>query len=345
MEKSNKGQLNTAGFQILETVISLGIVSVLLTVLLAAQKSTQLQQNTYYRTVARQLIIEEYEALRSTSYATLTNRINQPFMDVAYHNGTWKVATPSAPCLAPVPCSGGNALFVSEVSGDTNPSRAVVPAGWLGDGVYDLHFRSLAASSPDWKAGMHIRYRDDRNYYLLQATATTLSFTRVSSGTTIPLWSIDQSFASNTWYQLTVTAEGLGFTFALNGVEKGEVTDAISLSDPPLTFGRLLLHAEDGAAAEFDDVQYTNTASSPTTLLWNFDSSNDQLGRLAYGWRRIGPNDLPSGTTSLTISSYVSGGTTYTDLKTILLTVSWQERDATRSVTNTFYINKQSIAP
>ncbi len=332
------------GFQILEIIIALGLISTLLIVIISAKKSTQLQQNTYYRTVARQLVVEEYEALRSASYATLTeDRTNQPFMDVAYNAGSWKVDVPGEPCSAL--CSGGNAMNVSGVSGTNNPSRAVVPAGWLGDGTYDLHFRPQGESSPDWGAGMYLRYRDDRNYYLLQATAATLAFKRISRGTTVPLWSMNQAFDPDTWYQLKVVANGLVFAISLNGTLLTTIADAIPLKDPPLNVGQFVLHAENGVVADFDDVTFTKTADRLPTLTWNFNGTNEVVGTPAYGWRRIGPGTLPSGTTALTISHYVNGGTTYTDLKTVVLTVSWQERNATRSVTNTFYINEQSSAP
>lgn len=344
MNRTQKYNAYERGFQILEIIIALGLISTLLLVILAAKKSTQLQQNTYYHTVARQLIIEEYEALRSTSYAMLTNRTNQPFMDVAYNAGFWRVETPSVPC-SPAPCSGGNALFVNGVSGTSNPSRAVVPAGWLGDGTYDLHFRSRTASSADWKAGMYLRYRDDRNHYLLQATANTLTFQRVSRGVVLPLWSASQAITPETWHQLTIVADGLVFAISLNGTLLTTIADAISIFDPPLNVGQFVLNAANGVLADFDDVRFTNTADAPTTLVWNFDGSNETAGTSAYGWRRIGPDTLPSGTTALTISNYVNGGTTYTDLKAVAFTVSWQERDATRSVTNTFYINQQNSAP
>lgn len=344
MNRTQKYNAYERGFQILEIVIALGLVSTLLLVILAAKKSTQLQQNTYYHTVARQLIVEEYEALRSTSYAMLTNRTNQPFMDVAYNAGFWRVETPSTPC-SPAPCSGGNALFVNGVSGTSNPSRAVVPAGRLGDGTYDLHFRAESGSSPGWAAGMYLRYRDEQNHYLLQATANTLALKRISRGVVIPLWSTNQAFSLGTWYQLRVVADGLVFAISLNGTLLTTFADAISIFDPPLNVGQFALHAKDGAVVDFDDVAFTNTATTPTTLTWNFDGSNETVGTAAYGWRRIGPDTLPSGTTALTINDYVNGGTTYTDLKAVTLTVSWLERDATRSVTNTFYINQHNSAP
>lgn len=331
-----------AGFELLELVVTLGLITILFIVFLSVQKAVAVQVNAYYRVIARQLLVEEAEALRNGSYAYLTNRTDQPFMDVAYNAGSWKVETPSNPCLTPAPCSGGNALRVTGVTGASNPSRAVVPAGWLGDGTYDLHFRAQSASSSGWAAGMYLRYRDSQNHYLLQATADTLALKRVSRGVVFPLWSVSQTFTPDTWYQLTVVADGLGFDISLNGTQFVSFADAISISDPPLNWGQFVLHAANGAVAEFDDVSFTNTATIPTTLTWNFAGSADVIGGTAYGWRRIGPADLPNGATSITIADAVAG---YTDLKRITLAVTWDEPSGAKSMTNTFYINKNSIAP
>lgn len=324
------------GFEFVEILVSLGLLSILFIVLTAVQKVLTVQTNSYNKVVARQLLVEESEALRNVPYTTLTDRVNQPFMDVAYNAGSWKVDTPDEPC----PCSGGNAMHVSGVSGRSNPSRAVVPAGWLGDGTYDLRFRPQYTSSPGWGVGMYLRYRDDRNYFLLQVAADTMTFQRVSSGVPSPLWSRSQTFTPGAWRQLTVVAEGLAFTISLDGALLTKITDAIPLGEPPLYIGQFVLNAANGVVADFDDVTFTNAMSTPTTLAWSFDDSYETIGMPAYGWRRLGPDDLPAGTTLLTISDAQSS---FTDLKKAVLAVSWFERNATRTFTNTFYINQQSV--
>lgn len=325
------------GFEFVEILVSLGLLSILFIVLMAVQKVLTVQTNSYNKVVARQLLVEESEALRNASFAgTLQPHTDKTstFLDVAYSKGSWSITTP------PNPQSGARTYTVTDVSGANDPSRAVVPAGWLGDGIYDLHLRPRDTSAPGWKAGMYLRYRDERNHYLLQATATTLSFIRVSSGTTTQLWSTNQDFFSDTWHQLTVTAHGLVFIIALDGVPLQELVEAISLFDPPLTYGRFLLNAEGGVVADFDDVQFTNTI--PATLAWNFDGGSEVVGKPAYQWRSISPADLPSGATSVTLTNAQAG---FTDLKMAVLTVSWYERNATRTYTNTFYLNQQSVPP
>ncbi len=328
-------------FEFIEILVSLCLLSVLFVVLMTVQGVLAVQSSSYNKVVARQLLVEESEALRNASYATLTeltDRTNQPFMDVAYNAGSWKIDALGDSC--PAPCSGGNAMHVSGVSGTSNPSRAVVPAGWLGDGKYDLYFRPRNTSSDGWGAGMYLRYRDDKNYFLLQATANTLGFIRKSSGDTVSLWSANQTLTPNTWHQLTVVAEGLAFTISLDGTSLTTVADAIPVGEPPLDIGQFVLNAANGVVADFDDVTFTNAMSVPTTLAWNFDGSNETTGMPAHGWRRLGPDDLPAGTTSLTISDAQSG---FTDLKKAILAVSWFERNATRTYTNTFYINQRSV--
>lgn len=321
------------GFQIIEIVVTIGLLSIFFIVLLSVKSIVQLQQNSYNTTVARQLIVEESEALRNASFASITNRTSQPFMEVAYNVGSWKVGTPQVAC--PSPCSGSRAYTVNNVSGSNDPSRQVVPAGRLGDGTYDFHFRPQTGSTFGWKAGTYIRYHDSGNYYLLQATATTLSFSKVVSGTSTAIWSVSRTFA-NSWYELMVVATGSSFAISVDG------TLLTTQTDTAFSSGQYLLGAFSGAIIDFDDVKFTNAAPVPATLTWNFDDATETVGDIARGWRRLGPADLVGGTTLITVSDAQSG---FTDLKQIVLTVRWTERDATRSVTNTFFVNQQSIAP
>lgn len=337
-----KNSFQQSGFEIIEAIIALGIVSTLLVVLIAARNSTQLQVNTYNRTLARQLIVEEYEALRNSSYATLTGYTETSgldFIEVPYNTGSWAISSPGVACAA---CTGGGgkAYTATTASGINDPSIQVIPNGKLSDGTYETYFRVQNSSPPGWKVGLYIRYHDTKDYYLVQVSASTLQMLRNIRGTTTALAPATTSISlnKNVWYKLSVTATGSSFSVTINGT-------TASYTDTTFSNGYFLLGVMAGATADFDDVVFTNAASGLSPLLWTFNAANNTIGEPAYQWRRIGPASLPSGTTALSISNYVNGGTTYTDLKTLTLTVSWLERNTTRSVTNTLYINQQDSAP
>ncbi len=314
------------GISMIETIIAIGIVATILIVVLSIQNVVQLQQNAYYRTVARQLILEESESLRNASFADLHNRTNTGFIEVAYNIGSWSVQQPSGAQ------SGTRVFMVQNVSGSTNPSRQVVPAGNLGDGTAEAYFRIQNGAPAGWKAGVYFRYHDSQNYYLVQASGTTLTLSKVVEGTPTQLGTWSNFFSKNIWYRLTIVAAGSDLAVSVDG------TPRISSTDATFSRGQFVLGAFDGAIAEFDTLSFVGA----TTTAWNFDGANETVGATAYGWHRAGPTDLPGGTTAITITDAQGG---YTDLKQVALTVTWNERNGQRSLSNTFYINQQSVAP
>ncbi|MFH1171891.1 MAG: hypothetical protein V1778_05160 [bacterium] len=319
--------MGVTGFTLLEMILTIGVVSMVLVVMAGVSNIVSLQQSSQYQAIARQLLVEEGEALRNASFSDLENRNMTAFIEVAYNNGRWGVENSGSARSLP------NVYQVTGVSGAVNPSRQVVPAGALGDGVYTVPVRLGSASPAGWKAGFFFRYHDDQNYYLLQMSGTGLQMLRVLEGAPTVLWSIAQAFNKNTWYELTVTAIGSSFTVSLDGTVK----TLTPISDTTFTNGQFVLGAFDGAIVDFDDISFAGAA----TLAWNFDV-NEAIGNPARGWRRIGPGDVPSGSTSVTIANTVVG---FTDLKRVDLRVQWSERKATRSLANTFYLNQQSVAP
>ncbi|MBI4415026.1 MAG: hypothetical protein HY566_02185 [Candidatus Kerfeldbacteria bacterium] len=317
------------GFGLIEIVITIGITSMVLAVVLSINNVLKLQQSAYYRTVARQLMVEESEALRNASFADLHNRTNTPFIETAYSNGSWEVAQPATPKSSP------NVLVVQDVIGSANPSRIVLPAGNLGDGTSTLSFRIRPTSPANWKVGFYLRYHDDQNYYLLQATATALTLSKVVEGVTTQLWTNATVFTANTWYGLSVTVTGQSFTSVL---VDGTLQTGLPVTDATFARGSFALGAFDSVQAEFDDVSFSGAGSAS----WNFDGASESIGSVPRGWSGMGPPDLPSGSTNITITDAQSG---YTDLKSAALTVTWQEPGGTKSLTNTFYIFQQSVAP
>lgn len=317
------------GFGLIEIVISIGVTSMTLSVLLSISNVLQLQQSAYYRTVARQLVVEESEALRNASFADLHNRTNTPFIETAYSNGSWAVAQPATPNSSP------NVVVVQNVAGSANPSRIVVPAGNLGDGTYAFSFRVRPASPANWKVGMYLRYHDDQNFYLLQVTSTSLVLSRVVEGVSTQLWTNTGSFSTDTWYQLSATLTGQSVVaISVNGAPR----TGLPVADATFARGSFALGAFDSVQAEFDDVSFIGGG----TASWNFDGANETVDAQPRNWKRIGPSDLPAASTAITITDAQAG---YTDLKQAVLTVFWNEPTGQKSMTNTFYINQQSVAP
>ncbi len=328
MEDQDRQPANTnsvqTGFSLLEGVITIGVVGILLVVMLGTLRIISVQYSAEHRSIARQLLAEESETIRNASFADLENRANMPFIEVAYNLGQWSVASPTGPRSAP---------NVYVVSGSATPSRQVVPAGTLDDGTYEAAIRIRQGSTSGWKAGFFVRYHDDQNHYLIRFSATTLEMIRVVEGVSTTLWTTNLGFAADTWYRITVAATGSSFTVSRDGV----VQTGTPVADATFIRGQFVLGAFDGAAAEFDDVLWVGAAS----VAWNFDT-NELVGAPARGWRRIGPGDLPQGTTNVTIANQESG---YTDLKKVTASVSWYERGAIRSLSNEFFVNQRSVAP
>ncbi len=324
------------GFELIEIVITIGLVSTLFIIFLSVSNVVQLQANAYRKTLARQLIIEESEALRNASFAAALGNRTSAFIEVAYNVGAWQVQT------AVAAQSGSRVYRVTNASGALDPSRQVVPAGRLGNGTYETYFRVPSSAPADWAGGFAFRYRDDQNHYLLSASATTLTLSKVVQSVPATLATTSQAFARDTWYRMTVTATGGLFTVQVNGVTLLTATDVIFAA------GQFVLIAQSGAAIEYDDVSYTKSGDVSATRFWDFDGSNETVGAHAYGWKRIGPTDLPSGETSITITDAQTG---FSDLKQVVLTVSWIEQNGDgelqryQSVANTFFISQESVAP
>jgi Tfp pilus assembly protein PilE len=315
------------GFTLLEGVVTIGIVAMLLIVILSVFNIIKLHRSAQYQAIARQLIIEESEALRNAGYNDLENRAATPFIEVAYNRGAWSIADPAGPRSAP------HVYRCEAATGGANPSQQVVPLGWRGDGSYEAAFRALPTSPSGWKTGLYVRYHDERNYYLLRANTSALELLRVVEGVSTTVWSTAMTFSTNTWYRLTVAITGDAFTVSVDGTVK----TGTPVTDPTFARGQFILGAFDGALVEFDDVSYSGAVS----FSWDFDSG-ETVGSIARGWRRMGPTDLPSGATSMTITDAVTG---YTDMKQISTTVSWYERGATRSLATTYYLNERNFQP
>lgn len=322
------GTPHARGFTLLETIITIGVISLILIGILGVSALVNLQRSTRYRAIARNLLAEEGEALRAASFSDLENRSNTQFIEVAYPAGDWTVQAPGTPQSEP------NVYQVGSATGAANPSRQVIPTGRIGDGAYETFIRVQASSDPAWKVGLYLRYHDALNHYLVRFSSTTIEFVKTVEGVPTTLGQTAIAFSPGTWYRMTVTVTGASFAVSIDGTERLTLTDPGSV----FTQGNFVLAGFDGASAEFDDISFSGTASAN----WNFDGAENAVNEPAVGWRKTSPTDLPSGATAMTISD---AQVSFTDLKRIVLSVSWAERGATRQLANTFYINELSVVP
>lgn len=314
------------GFTLVEIVITIGLVSVLFYVVFGTSNILQLQENGNFQTIARQLIVEEGEALRTASFSSLENRVGTPFIEVAYNKGEFLVQQSGNPY------SPDNVLRASAAAGANNPSRLVVPTGKMADGGFHADFLVSASSPAGWKVGLYTHYHDDQNYYALLIQADQVSIVKRVESVDSTLWTYATSVPVDAWNDITFWSQNDTFN-----VTYGGRSFPTFISDTTLYDGYNVLGAFDGASVDFDDV---SLAGTPTT--WSFDGTGERYGQPPIGWRRAGPDLLPSGHTSVTITDAVQG---FTDLKQAVLTVQWMERGQLRTLSSTININQQSVAP
>ncbi|MFH1235523.1 MAG: hypothetical protein V1685_01120, partial [Parcubacteria group bacterium] len=86
-----------SGVGLIETVIAIGVVAILVLVVGGFGYTQKLQRHSQYLTLARQLLVEEVEALRSASFTDLGNRTATSFIEVGYNNGSWSIQNPASP--------------------------------------------------------------------------------------------------------------------------------------------------------------------------------------------------------------------------------------------------------
>lgn len=312
------------GFGLIESLVSIGIISLLIIVVGGYIVTQRLLRHSQFQTLARQLLVEEIEILRSSSFSDLGNRSDTLFIEVGYNIGTWAIQAPANPQSDP------NVYTVF----DSDSSQQIVPVGKVGDAVLETYFRVRSESPAGWKIGMYFRYHDDQNYYLVTASATQLRLIKVVEGVETQLWTKAKTINKDVWYSFTINSTGGSFTVLLDGVNE----TGTPIEDYEFSQGYFALAGFNGLTADFDDVFVSNI----TTNFWSFPLATEQVGKIAEGWQRTSPESLPGGATSITITDLEPG---YTDIKKVDISVSWLEGGNTKSLSNTVYINRLSVLP
>lgn len=299
---------------IIESIVAIGLASFFIGIFGVSYIATSFNQHLKFKNLAFNLVSEELEAIRATSYDQLSNRTNSDFIEVIYNIGSWSVQTnataPSSPNTYMLTIPQGTPSGITGL--------ATLPGFEYGNFTYESEIFVKSDSPSGWQAGLLARYHDVNNYYYVYFTATNLYLKEVVNGVETSLDSKIKNFSTDTWYTVKLVATNNSFEVFIDDISELTATDA----ENSFTQGRLALFGANSTHAYFDDVSVT-TAS---TITWNFDS--EAVNSIPTSWQRFGINDLPQGNTKLTIEEPEVG---HSDLKKITARVEWQERGNTRN--------------
>ncbi len=309
----------TAGFTLMESIVTVAIAAVILTVFTSTISASYLLRKSTHVIQAGNFLREEIDSLRTLPYAELLNRTNGNFLGLSLTRGPWKVKTVSSPP------SGTNVLAMetAQTALVNETGLAILPGNYHADLDMTAKFDVLSNSPAGWGAGLVFDYRDAENHYRYRYSSGGLALDKVVHGTVTTLWSQSATYATGTWYTLEVVTSGSSIALKKNGVTLATVTDAT------FTTGDAGLQTLSSALIYVDDV---SIAENGVTTSWNFDS--DATGAMPLDWQRFVYFDLPSGTGTLTISDYLGA----TGIKNVTASVTWNENGVSKSVSGSSLI-------
>ena len=310
---------NQKGVVFIEVIVAIAVIVVILVIYSASLRSLALNKKTRLMNLATSLISEELEAIRTIPFASLTNRIDAPFVGIAYNKGNFKVKKDTG-------TSPPNVLNLSSSTNPTEPQIALLPGGSYDDFTYEVKANVLSDSPTGWRVGVYFRYKDSQNYYSLYFSQDKIIMNKVIDGIPTSLYSSSQTFSTNTWYTLKIVTNEDTLTPYLND---NPLTTAIT--DYAFSYGSLALLGSNSVHAHFDDI--TLTTGSTTT--WNFDA--DTVGDVPQGWERFSLYDLPGGEGKLTIENYHDG------IKKVQIEVIWEEEGKEKSVKFTTLVSEYGL--
>lgn len=309
----------TRGATLIELAVGIGLLMVLLIIVGSVTVIIGIDRANKHLSWATALAKEELEMVASQPFANLSNRTNASFAWVPYNYGTWRVITHGTAVSAPqVYELVGGAALTNSISG-----LALVPLSQATTITFQSSIQAASDSPAGWKTGIAFGMKDHDNYYRLRFSSSDLLLEKVTSGTASTLYSLVQSFTTNTWYTLKVVTTSTTIEVWLDGLLKNTYTGTIDGGEMGL-LGLSQVHAL------FDDVSIT----TGSTTAWNFDS--DPVGAAPSSWSRFGLYDFYGANGTLTIADYNSA----TDNKQITVTITWPEIKGTRNVTLTTLKNK-----
>lgn len=169
-----------------------------------------------------------------------------------------EMATPAAPGAA----SGVRQPVIAQVSTDATDERypvLIYEREDFGDFVLRLRFKTVAGER-EQMAGVAFRLQDERNFYVVRASAlgNTFRFYRVFEGRRDPPIGPSIPIQPGTWHELVVEARGNKFRFRLDGREP-----IPELTDNTFRTGKLALWTKSDSVTYFTDLRLTYTPLVP----------------------------------------------------------------------------------
>lgn len=314
-----------SGFTLTETLITIGLVAVMLAVYSMTLSGTVFLRRSQYNTLAANFIQEELDTLRSLPYIELLDRANGNFLGLALQRGNWKVKN--------VTGDGQNKRLVLDAPAAAlieGTGLAILPGNYRDNFTLAARIKVDSSSPAGWSAGLALRYRDAENHYRFRFSAGGNALDKVFHGVRTTVWSDNNTCTTGAggtcwnWQTLEVVANGTAFTLKRNGITLTTVNDAGFLA------GDTAVISINGAKMSADDVAVT--AVSTTT--WNFETYAENSYPL--DWQRMSYVDLPGGSGTLTIANYLSEP----NMKEATVTVSWRDGGSTRSASASTVIGK-----
>ncbi len=305
------------GFTLAETLVTVGLVAVLLAIYTTLLSGTIFLRRSQYNTQAAEYIQEELDALHAIPFADLTNRSNGRFLAVPYQRGGWYVNSVADGQGKRLQMDSTPVALVEETG------LALLPGNYRQNFTFGAKIKVDAASPAGWGAGIAFRYRDAGNHYRFRFSSGGIALDKVVQGTRTTIWSQSTTFNTGSWYTLEVVAQDNVLTLKKDGATLATVNDQTFL------MGDLAIISVGGAKMSADNVSVTENA---VTTSWDFESQ--ALNSFPVDWKRLSWNDLPGGGGSLTIDSYLGEAT----MKQATVNITWQDAGRTRSASGTTVI-------
>jgi hypothetical protein len=279
--------------------------------------SVMFTRRASWNTLAANFIQEELDSLRTLPYADLTNRSGGNFLGVTIQRGPWEIQNLNGDGR------GNRAVLKSNPSAIVSETGLlVVPGNYRTNFTYSAKIKVAAGAPSGWGAGLAFRYRDAENHYRFRFSSGGIALDEIRGGASTTLWSQSATYNTDTWYILEVAAADNSFT-----LKKGTVLPLTTLTTfadtTPHAIGDLALISIGNAVISVDDVSVTEGA---VTTSWNFEA--DALGSLPDSWQRMSWFDMPGGTGTLTLDSYLAE----TKMKQATVNITWSDGGSTRSV-------------
>lgn len=299
---------NEAGFTLAETLITIGLATMLFVTYFAVVSGLIFMRRTQYEVQAAAFLQEELDALRSVPFSTLTTRTNGSFLGIPVQRGSWTAQT-----------VGGHQamrLGTAQTAKVEETGLMIVPGNYRRDFTYSAEVRIDSTSAAGWGGGIVFGYRDAENHYRFRYSSGGAAFEKVVNGTKTTIWSQSVAHSTNTWYTLQVTATSNSFALRRDGVL------LTTQADTAFTSGDLGIIALNSAQMAYDTV---SVIESGVTTSWDFNA--DTAGSVPTAWVRRSYKDLPTGNGTLTIANYLGDAA----IKSATATVTWRDGLFTRT--------------